>query len=289
MKPLAAPRRARGTPLRRRRQMKTRRRWTWRSLFHTPIPQLVVLVLVLGGFYALATSRVFAIRTVQVNGAPAAQSELFRRYCDCVGQNIFLTRPEDVRWRLGRIPYVDVTDVYARLPDRIVIDAAYRQPALLWRTTAATYTVDALGEVLYDVRHLPQGFAASVPTTATLPLVYSPHDTTFVSGQHVAAGTPGLAMVLSARTMMPRDLAPSIDLYRWSPYSGLTVHSRLGWWFSLGINLHDELRQRLNAVEGTYHTGLMQHRCNYVDAQVMPDAYCRYDPQWNGPLGPASR
>jgi hypothetical protein len=33
----------------------------------------------------------------------------------------------------------------------------------------------------------------------------------------------------------------------------------------------------------------MQHRCNYVDAQVMPDAYCRYDPQWNSPLGPASR
>lgn len=291
MKPLTAPRRARGTPLRHRRQVKTHRRWTWRSLLHAPIPQLVVLVLVLGGLYALATSRVFAIATVQVNGAPAQQSALFRRYCACMGHNIFLTRPSDVRWHLGQIPYVDVSDVYARLPDRIVIDAVYRQPALLWRTSATTYTVDAAGEVLYDLHNPPRGMAvaATIPTTATLPLVYSAHDTTFVSGQHVAAGTVGVAMVLATRAMMPRDLAPTIDLYRWSQYSGLTVHTRLGWWFSLGINLHGELQQRLNAVASIYHKGLPQHRCTYVDTQIMPYAYCRNDPQWRGPLGPPSR
>src|ERR671931_269576 len=127
---LGAARRSRGRPRRRRRQMKTRRRVTWRSLFAAPIPQLVALAVVLGGFYALATSRVFAIAQVQVVGAADLPVGLFRRYCDCLGASIFLAQPAAIRGHLGRIPWVDVRGVSARLPDRLVIDATYRQPVL---------------------------------------------------------------------------------------------------------------------------------------------------------------
>lgn len=276
-------RRTRGEPLRQRRQMKTRHRWTWRSLFRPPIPQLTALAVVFCALYGVATSRLFSITTVQATGQPGLPVNLFRQYCGCAGDNIFLARPDDIRWRLGRIPWVNVRRVYARLPNRIVVDAVYRQPALLWRTTDATYTVDLSGEVLYDVRDAPVP-AAMVPTTATLPLVYSPHDTTFVSGQHVPRPI-AVQMVLATRADLPRDIAPSVDVYRWSDFSGLTVHSHLGWWFTLGIFLHGDLHYRLTALDGLYRSHHLDG-CNYIDLTVLPNTYCRYELQWHGPLGP---
>jgi hypothetical protein len=230
----------------------------------------------------VASSHIFTITTVQAVGDNDLPVQLFRQDCGCVGANIFLARPEDIRWRLGRVPWVNVRHVYARLPNRIVVDAVYRQPALLWRTSVATYTVDMAGEVLYDVQAPPVP-ASMVPTTATLPLVYSPHDATFVSGQHVQQ--IGVQMVLATRAILPRDIAPSVNLYRWSPISGLTVHSHIGWWFTLGIFLHSDLQYRLDSLEAMYHAHRLEG-CNYVDLSVMPNPYCRFEWQWHAPLGP---
>lgn len=288
MKSLAIQRRGRGEPLRRRRKMKTRRRWTWRSLLHAPIPQIAVLALVLVGLYVLATSRLFSINTVQVLGDTNLPSDRIRLDCRCVGNNIFLTRPEDVRAHLlARMPWLDVRQVYARLPNRVVVDATYRQPALLWRTSVATYTVDQSSHILYNVQAPPVP-ASMVPTSATVPLVYSPTDTTFRSGQSVA--TIAVAMVMQTRADLPRDIAPSVNLYRWSPYSGLTAHSKIGWWFSVGINLGGDLQHRIDALENAKKMGYMdQHHCNYVDLRPATLPYCNYQFQWHGPLGPGSR
>jgi hypothetical protein len=187
----------------------------------------MALAVILGGFYALATSRVFAITQVQAVGDAGLPVGLFRRDCGCLGASIFLTQPAAIRGRLHRIPWVEVRWVSARLPDRLVIAATYRRPALLWRTTVATYTVDAVGTVLYDVQAPPVP-RSIVPTTATLPLVYSPHDTTLVRGHHVPP--VAVRMVLATRAELAPDIARSVSVYRWSPYSGLTVHSRRGWW-----------------------------------------------------------
>jgi hypothetical protein len=259
---LGAARRGRGRPRRRRRQMKTRRRVTWRSLFVAPIPQLVALAVILGGCYALATSRVFAITQVQAVGDAGLPVGLFRRDCGCLGAGIFLTQPAAIRGRLRRIPWVDVRWVSARLPDRLVIAATYRRPALLWRTTVATYTVDAFGTVLYDVQAPPVP-RSTVPTTATLPLVFSPHDTTFVSGNHVPP--VAVRMVFATRA----------------------VHSRRGWWFLLGSNLNGALRLRLEALALADKKQDLAG-CNYVDLRPLPNIYCTNDPAWNDPLGPES-
>lgn len=287
MKPLAVPRRGRGEPLHRRRQVKTRRRWTWRSLLHAPIPQLVALVLVLGGLYALATSRLFSISTLQTVGDSSLTTGSIRAACDCVGANIFLTRPEDIHTRLtARLPWIDVRQVYARLPNRVVIDATNRRPMLLWRTMAATYTVDMAGRVLYNLRTPPLP-TAMIPTTATVPLIYSPHDNGLAPGQFVPA--TAIQMVMQTRADLPPTLAPSVNLYRWSPYSGLTAHSTLGWWFSLGTVLGDDLRMRVDAVSAAYKSGYMdQHHCNYVDLRPGINAYCNYQLQWHWPLGPGT-
>ena len=281
---LGAARRSRGRPRRRRRQMKTRRRVTWRSLFAAPLPQLVALAVVLGGFYALATSPLFAITQVQAVGDAGLPVGLFRRDCGCLGASIFLTQPAAIRGRLRRIPWVDVRWVSARLPDRLVIAATYRRPALLWRTTVATYTVDAVGTVLYDV-HAPPVPRSIVPTTATLPLVYSPHDTTFVGGSHVPP--VAVRMVLATGAELAPDIARSVSVYRWSPYSGLTVHSRRGWWFLLGSNLNGALRLRLEALALADKKQDLAG-CNYVDLRPLPNIYCTNDPAWSDPLGPRS-
>jgi hypothetical protein len=92
-------------------------------------------------------------------------------------------------------------------------------------------------------------------------------------------------MVRATRADLAPDLAPSVSVYRWSPYSGLTVHSRLGWWFLLGINLHGALRQRLAALDVAYKKHYLAG-CTYVDLRPLLNIYCTNDPAWRGPLGP---
>jgi len=140
------------------------RRWTWRSLLRAPIPQIVVGAMLLCTLYAVATSRLFSVTTVQAVDQPNLQN-LLQQKCGCIGANIFLTRTDDIRARLARIPWIDVHNVYAHLPNRIVIEAAYRPVAALWRTDAAVYAVDDTGQVLYDVG-APPPEVTEVPMTA---------------------------------------------------------------------------------------------------------------------------
>ncbi len=288
------PRRGRGRPHRGRRQMRTRRRWTWRSLLHTPFPQLAALAVVLGGLYWLATSPVFAVTKVQAVGGSSVPQALLQDSCQCLGANIFLERPSDIQRRLERIPWITVRGVYGRLPNRIVIDAAYRQPVVLWSTSVATYTVDSGGTVLYDVK-TPPNPGVTIPTSATVPMVYSPNDTTFHSGDHVpAVAVQMVQATLADLASVAPDIAPTVDRYRWSAVSsGLIGHSHIGWWFALGINLHDELRRRIVALEALKRGFTNGAHCNYVDLQIMtPNGnefygpYCRYEYGWHRPWGP---
>ena len=278
----------RGQPVRGRRQMRTRRRWTWRTLLRAPIPQLVALAVVLGGLYALASSSVFNIKTVEAVGAPELQG-LVQENCACLDRNIFFERPDTIRARIGAsLPWVDVRKVYARLPNRIVVDIAYRQPAVLWRTAVTTYTVADDGTVLYEVKKppLPQIVA---PTTATVPLVYSPRDTTFPQPPLTAKVDPiAVRMVLATKRGLAPALAPTVDRFHWSATSGLAAHSTLGWWAFLGIFLGDDLRQRLVDLEAANAQGFrrLAPTCNYLDLQVLPYGHCSHEKQWEKPLGP---
>jgi hypothetical protein len=287
MKPLAAPKRTRGRPLQnRRRPTHVRRKWTWRSLLQPPLPQLAALVIVLGSLYAFATSPVFAVATVQVVGQDNLPELALKQACDCTGRNIFLLPLDAIRQRLTRVAWVDVSNVYARLPDRIVIDARYRTPVALWRTTTTTYTVDGNGMILYDTMAPPVA-TNLIPTTATVPIIYSAHDAALAPGQHVPI--EALQMVFAVQSRLQATLATSIDRFRWSPVSGLVAHSRLGWWVLLGMHFGEDLRVRLATLESMYHAHTMQNNhCNYIDLEPLPYPYCNYQLQWRGAWGPGS-
>jgi len=270
----------------RTRQMRTRHRWTWHALLRRPIPHLFVLALLFGGLYALATSRIFAVTAVEGGGDPHVPVSLLRAACACVGKNIFLIRPAQIQGRLGQTPWLDVRQTYARLPNRVIIDVVYRKPAVLWRTKVSTYAVDLLGTVLYDVRHPPVP-SMEVPTTKTLPLLLSFHDTTFKSGQQVFMAPTPVQMVVAIQAGLSPMVARSVDKYHWSPFSGLAGHSRLGWWFFVGINLHKELSDRLKVLNAMYAQGAMvRNHCNYVDLESLPYPYCRYSAEWHRENGP---
>ncbi len=287
MKPLTATRRGSGRPLRRRRQMRTRRRWTWRSLFRAPIPHVTALVLVLGGLYLLATSSVFAISRVEVYGDNALPVALVSRTCRCVGSNIFLTRTDDVRRRLSAIAWLDVRNVYARLPDRLAVEATFRPAIALWRTPAATYAVDSGGLVLYDVSNAPVP-EVEVPTTRTVPLIYDATTSALASGEHVPV--QALQELLQARRDMPADLVRYIDRYRWIPAFGLYGHSTLGWWFALGFSQGRDLQEKLNILDNEFHVRVMKfNRCNFVDLRPGDNLYCRYILSWHFPFGPGTK
>jgi len=300
-KPLVAPRRGRGLPDRRHRQMRPRngayRRWTWRSLLRAPIPQIVVGAMLLCTLYAVATSSLFSVTTVQAVDQPNLQS-LLQQKCGCIGANIFLARTDDIRARLARIPWIDVHNVYAHLPNRIMIEASYRPVAALWRTDATVYAVDDNGQVLYDLQ-APPPEVTEVPTTATVPLIYGYHNGALPIGA-ADSGQRGrrtaISMVREARANLDPAIAPMVDRYRWSESSGLSGHSKqLGYWFLLGFNTdNDDLVHRLAALVVANREGIMHNgHCNFVDLRIVvyhpPEAsraYCGYDRGWYGPWGP---
>jgi len=143
------------------------------------------------------------------------------------------------------------------------------------------------GMVLYDVQSPPVP-PAMVPVSTTVPIIYNSHDTTFAAGQYVSSRA--VAMVLRMRKELAPDIVAKVDLYRWTPYSGLTAHSRKGWLFALGFHLGDDLQIRLDALDAAYKAGIMnRHHCNFVDLEPMPKIYCNYQLQWHGSWGPGSR
>jgi len=283
----AGLRRGRGQPSARGRQMRTYRRWTWRSLLHAPFPQLLLLVMVLCGLYIFGTSRLFAVTRVDAVGRPSLTG-LLRAECKCIGSNIFLTQPSDIRARLNSIPWIDVGEVSARLPNRIVVAVDLRAPAALWRTAVATYTLDSAGTVLFDVDMPPQE-VTTLPTSATVPLIFAPADGVLRSGDRSPDRTVAVEMARETRAdlaAMDKVIAPTVDLFQWTPsrnaHEDLVAHSRIGWWFSLGRNEGDDLLKRLTALSVANTSKIMhdQH-CNYVDLRnVDARFYCRYDLHW---------
>lgn len=288
-KPFVAPgsRRGRGQPAPRGRQMRTYRRWTWRSLLRTPFPQLLALVVVLCALYIFGTSRLFAVTRVEAVGQPSLTG-LLREECKCIGSNIFLTQPSDIRARLNTIAWINVGQVSARLPDRIEVAVGLRPPAALWRTSVATYTLDSAGTVLFDVE-MPPAQVTTIPTSATVPLIYAPADDVLYSGNR--SSTRALAVEMARETRsdlasIDKVIASAVDLFQWTPsrnaHEDLVAHSRLGWWFSLGRNEGNDLLKRLIALSAANTSNIMhdQH-CNYVDLRNIDSRfYCRYDLQW---------
>jgi hypothetical protein len=211
------------------RPFRTRRRFGWGWIRRLPLLWIAALAICVALTYYFAGSGVFRVRTVQAGNVSAKDLAAIRQRCGCIGDNIFVVRPDDIKRRLQTIPTLDVVRVYTRLPNKVFVDARPKQRVAIWRTPEAAYAVDAAGEVLQVWKKpIPHRWGA-------LPIFDEGYGGGFTKGHRLLVGQylpkdDPLSFVLSLRAQMPADLQALIKKYVYRRFIGMIVEGKTGWW-----------------------------------------------------------
>ena len=214
-----------GAQQRRRRQVRTRRRFGWTWMRHLPLLWLAALAFCAFLTYYVVGSGTFSVRTVRANGGltPQETAEI-EAQCGCIGANIFAVRVAMIERNLARIPTLHVTRVYTRLPNQVIVDAARKTRVAIWRTPEAAYAVDGTGEVLQVWRK----DAYPRHGWKRVPVFDEGYDDLFVRGHRLTVGRylpPGtpLGFALALYTGLPADLRAQVRKYVYRNPVGITV------------------------------------------------------------------
>jgi len=234
-----------GVRPRRRRIFRTRRRFGWGWVRHLPLLWIGALAVCVFLFYFVVGSGIFSVKKVIAVGLkPREMAQVLDR-CQCVGQNIFVVRPDDIRRRLQGIPTLIVKRVYTSMPNNVYVEASYKARAAVWRTPEAAYAVAADGEVL-------QVWRRPFPHFSPLPVFDEGYDSTMkkhhrlIIGEHVPAAP--LAMALSFRGRVPPALQAQVKGYYYRPFIGITMIGKTNWWALFGLDSSAKLDVRVNTV-----------------------------------------
>ena len=232
----------------RRHIFRTRRRFGWGWIRHLPLLWLGALAVCGFLFYFFVGSGYFSVRTVSASNLSQRELDEVNARCQCVGDNIFTLRADDIKQRLEAIPTLNVVRVYTRLPNLVIVEATHKHPVAIWRTPEAAYAVTSDGEVLQVwrkpfPRHLwrvpvfDEGYDSSVKKGHRL-----------LVGEHISREP--LAMALNLRDRIPTDLRVQVRRYYYRPFLGLTLVGRAGWWALFGMDYSPTLDTRITALRG---------------------------------------
>jgi cell division protein FtsQ len=215
--------------------------------------QLVPIVLLAGCLAALAAvgAGVFKVRTVEVRGAniPAAQ---IAAAAQVTGQNIFMVRTDDIIDRLDQLPAIEVTKVETAFPDRVIIYAQPRTPAIAWQTRDGIHLIDATGVDIGPV------------TRTRLPLV--------VGGDR----PPSADMVEAiqyAVSALPRAPGGTIAGFSLDPSTGLAVNAQAGWKAVLGRGTAQTLVKRVATLVALLRALVGKQPPVYIDLRYREPYY----------------
>jgi hypothetical protein len=250
----------------RRRPVRTRRRFGWGWIRHLPLLWIGALAVCAFLTYFFAGSGVFSVRTVLASNMSPAELAQIRQRCNCIGDNIFVVRADEIKRRLAAIPTVEVERVYTRLPNQVVVVARPKAKVAIWRTPEASYAVDGSGEVLqvWRTRPFPRDWKG-------LPVFYEGYDGNFARGHRLVVGQSlphdaPLAFAVSLHAAMPADLQALIRKYVYSRYIGITVEGVTNWWALFSPN-DGSMDQRVEAL----HQALLP---TDGSAPLLPAGYC---------------
>jgi cell division protein FtsQ len=111
----------------------------------------------------------FTVRTVQIVGKNLPAAAMIQA-AGVTGQNIFTVRSDQVIDRLAAVSSVEVTRVQTAFPDRVVIYAQLRQPAVVWQSPQGKFLVDRYGHVIGPAASggLPVVSANQAPDSGTI-------------------------------------------------------------------------------------------------------------------------
>ena len=239
-----------GAQLHRRRQVRTRRRFGWAWMRHLPLLWLAALAFCAFLTYYVVGSGTFSVRTVRANGVLTSQETAeIEAQCGCIGANIFAVQVAMIERNLARIPTLQVTRVYTRLPNQVIVYAARKTRVAIWRTPEAAYAVDGTGEVLQVWRKdaYPRHGWKGVP------VFDEGYDDLFVRGHRLTVGRylpPGtpLGFALALYTGLPADLRAQVRKYVYRNPVGITVQVAGARW-ALFSPADDNLAPRIAALE----------------------------------------
>jgi hypothetical protein len=230
---------------RRRRIFRTRRRLGWGWIRHLPLLWLGALAVCAFLFYFVVGSGIFSVKKVVAVGLKPPELAQVVDRCRCIGQNIFVVRPDDIQKRLESIPTLIIKRVYTSMPNNVYVEAAYRPRVAIWRTPEAAYAVAADGEVL-------QVWRKPFPHFHPFPVFDEGYDDTIKKGRRLIIGehvpADALAMALSLHSRVPPALQSQVKEYYYRPFIGLTLIGTTNWWALFGLDYSAKLDQRVNTV-----------------------------------------
>jgi hypothetical protein len=230
---------------RRRRIFRTRRRLGWGWVRHLPLLWIGALAVCAFLFYFVVGSGIFSVKKVVAVGLKPRELAQVMDRCRCVGQNIFVVRPDDIRQRLESIPTLIIKRVYTSMPNNVYVEASYRLRIAVWRTPEAAYAVAADGEVL-------QIWRKPFPHFSPLPVFDEGYDGTIKKGHRLLIGehvpAEPLAMAMSLHRRIPPALQVLVKGYYYRPFIGVTVIGKANWWALFGLDYSAKLDLRINTV-----------------------------------------
>jgi cell division septal protein FtsQ len=169
---------------------------------------------------------VFTVRTVEVVGKNLPAAAMIQA-AGVTGQNIFSVRSDEVIGRLAAVSSVEVTRVQTAFPDRVVIYAQLRQPAVVWQSPHGRFLLDPYGNVIGSA------------TASALPVV-------------TASQTPDsdtIAAAGYAQRLLPTAPDGPIASLTIDPRLGLTIQGRSGWQAVIGRGTAQTLVNRIAALQ----------------------------------------
>jgi cell division protein FtsQ len=146
---------------------------SWRSL----AVGVVLLALAFAMYLVARGTSVFAVRTVEVTGAPPALAKEIRvALAPLAGKSLLEVDGNDVQRHLGKLPNVAAASYDRAFPHTLRVFVRAEQPLAVLRVGARGWLVSAAGRVLRDLPHpglssLPRIWlsrSASVSEAATL-------------------------------------------------------------------------------------------------------------------------
>jgi hypothetical protein len=259
-----------GSKQRRPRFIRTRRRFGWGWIRQLPLPWMFVFAVCVGMLGYVAESGTFNVRAITAPNLSAKEIAQVTARCDCIGQNIFLVRPNDIKQRLESIPQLVVNRVYTSLPNHLYVEAALKERVAIWRTPEAAYAVASDAEVL-------QVWKRPFPKTGwkLLPVFDEGYDATvkpghrLLVGEHVSASALTTALALKSRALP--SVRAQVKGYLYQPLSGVILVGRTNWWAVFGTDTSSNLDVRMDDLGAALSRGaLAKGSCvdlRIVDAQ----------------------
>jgi cell division septal protein FtsQ len=253
--------------------IKTRQRWSWRRLLRVPWLRIALCAAAVGLIYYLLGSGTFTIRRVEAIGDARLPQLFLQQQCYCMGSNIFLLQPEKVRQRLQSIPTLVVDDVYGRLPNRVIVEAHYKKPRMIWHSRTGYFFADVHGQLF-----------ARVTGRRPLPVIAVRQTQRLAIGQTVDTGA--MATVGDLIRLLPSSLRSQVTGFYYSPISGVTIATRRHWSATFGWLTGLQLQERIVVLEWALQRKALGQvpPFNYVDLRFSTP-YARLnkvwlDPQW---------